>query len=158
MICSTPTSIVEMLHEKGDAITGLPTGFNDLDELLSGLQPNAAHVVGARPSMGKTALALGIASSAAIESNRPALAFSLSGLSSNSPSASSCSRPAVDSKKLRNGSLNETDWSKIAHATGRLASAPIWIDDNPTVTISQIRSKARRLKSRAGDLGLVVID
>jgi len=149
---------LEMLHEKGDAITGLPTGFNDLDELLSGLQPNALYVVGARPSMGKTALALGIASSSAIESNRPVLVFSLEMGQLELTQRMLCSEARVDSKKLRNGSLNETDWSKIAHATGRLASAPIWIDDNPTVTISEIRSKARRLKSRAGDLGLIVID
>ena len=149
---------LEMLHEKGDAITGLPTGFTDLDDLLSGLQPNALYVVGARPSMGKTALALGIASSAAIESNRPVLVFSLEMGQLELTQRMLCSEARVDSKKLRNGSLNETDWSKIAHATGRLASAPIWIDDNPTVTISEIRSKARRLKSRAGDLGLVVVD
>jgi replicative DNA helicase len=108
--------------------------------------------------MGKTALALGIASSSAIESNRPVLVFSLEMGQLELTQRMLCSEARVDSKKLRNGSLNETDWSKIAHATGRLASAPIWIDDNPTVTISEIRSKARRLKSRAGDLGLIVID
>ena len=149
---------LEMLHERGDAITGIPTGFNDLDELLSGLQPNALYVVGARPSMGKTALALGIASSAAIESSRPVLVFSLEMGQLELTQRMLCSEARVDSKKLRNGSLNETDWSKIAHATGRLASAPIWIDDNPNLTIMEIRSKARRLKSRLGDIGLVVVD
>ena len=69
-----------------------------------------------------------------------------------------CSEARVDSKRVRNGNLSETDWGKIAHATGRLAEAPIWIDDNPNLTIMEIRSKARRLKSRLGDLGLVVVD
>ena len=69
-----------------------------------------------------------------------------------------CSEARVDSKRVRNGNLSEADWGKIAHATGRLAEAPIWIDDNPNLTIMEIRSKARRLKSRLGDLGLVVVD
>ena len=69
-----------------------------------------------------------------------------------------CSEARVDSKRVRNGNLSESDWGKIAHATGRLAEAPIWIDDNPNLTIMEIRSKARRLKSRLGDLGLVVVD
>ena len=69
-----------------------------------------------------------------------------------------CSEARVDSKRVRNGNLTEADWGKIAHATGRLAEAPIWIDDNPNLTIMEIRSKARRLKSRLGDLGLIVVD
>lgn len=149
---------LESLYDKGDAITGTPTGYSDLDELLSGLQPNALYVLGARPSMGKTALALGIAGSASIEAQRPVLVFSLEMGQLELTQRMLCSEARVDSKRVRNGNLSESDWGKIAHATGRLAEAPIWIDDNPNLTIMEIRSKARRLKSRLGDLGLVVVD
>jgi len=149
---------LESLYDKGDAITGTPTGFLDLDELLSGLQPNALYVLGARPSMGKTALGLGIATHAATEAQRPTLIFSLEMGQLELTQRMLCSEARVDSKRVRNGNLTESDWGKIAHATGRLAEAPIWIDDNPNLTIMEIRSKARRLKSRLGDLGLVVVD
>jgi replicative DNA helicase len=149
---------IESLYDKGDSITGLPTGFLDLDDLLSGLQPNALLVLGARPSMGKTALALGIATHAAIDARRPVLVFSLEMGQLELTQRMLCAEARVDSKKVRNGQLNESDWGKIAHATGRLAEAPIWIDDNPNLTIMEIRSKARRLRSRLGDLGLVVVD
>jgi replicative DNA helicase len=149
---------LEALYDKGDTITGVATGFSDLDELTSGLQPNALYVLGARPSMGKTALALGIASNAAIDAHRPVLVFSLEMGQLELTQRMLCSEARVDSKRVRNGNLSEADWGKIAHATGRLAEAPIWIDDNPNLTIMEIRSKARRLKSRLGDLGLVVVD
>ncbi|MEI7592894.1 MAG: replicative DNA helicase [Actinomycetes bacterium] len=149
---------LELLYERGESITGLPSGFADLDDLLSGLQPNALLVLGARPSAGKTALALGIATHAALESQRPVLLFSLEMSKLELTQRMLCSEARVDSKRLRNGKLTEQDWQKIAHATGRLAEAPIWIDDNPNLTIMEIRSKARRLKARTGDLGLVVVD
>jgi replicative DNA helicase len=149
---------LESLYDKGDAITGVPTGFLDLDDLLSGLQPNALIVLGARPSMGKTAFGLGLATHAAIEANRPVLLFSLEMGQLELTQRMLCSEARVDSKRVRNGNLTEADWGKIAHATGRLAEAPIWIDDNPNLTIMEIRSKARRLRSRLGDLGLVVVD
>jgi replicative DNA helicase len=143
---------------RGESITGMPTGFLDLDDLLSGLQPNALYVVGARPSMGKTALALGMATNAAIESHRPVLLFSLEMGQLELTQRLLCAEARVDSRKVRTGQLSESDWGKIAHATGRLAEAPIWIDDNPNVTVMEIRSKARRLRSRLGDLGLIVVD
>ncbi len=149
---------LEQLYERGESITGVPTGFTDLDELLSGLQPNALIVVGARPSAGKTALGLGMATHAALEAGRPVLVFSLEMSRLELTQRMLCSEARVDSKRVRNGKLNEADWQKIAHATGRLAEAPIWIDDNPNLTIMEIRSKARRLKARTGDLGLVVVD
>jgi replicative DNA helicase len=149
---------LEQLYERGQSITGVPTGFTDLDELLSGLQPNALIVVGARPSAGKTALGLGMATYAALEAGRPVLIFSLEMSRLELTQRMLCSEARVDSKRVRNGNLNEADWQKIAHATGRLAEAPIWIDDNPNLTIMEIRSKARRLKARTGDLGMVVVD
>jgi replicative DNA helicase len=149
---------LESLYDKGDSITGVPTGFLDLDDLLSGLQPNALLVLGARPSMGKTAFALGLATHAAMEAQRPVLVFSLEMGQLELTQRMLCAEARVDSKRVRNGNLTEADWGKIAHATGRLAEAPIWIDDNPNLTIMEIRSKARRLRSRLGDLGLVVVD
>jgi replicative DNA helicase len=149
---------LEQLYERGQSITGIPTGFTDFDDLTSGLQPNALYVLGARPSAGKTALGLCMASHAALEANRPVLIFSLEMGQIELTQRMLCSEARVDSKRIRNGALNESDWQKIAHATGRLADAPIWIDDNPNLTIMEIRSKARRLKSRVGDLGLIVVD
>jgi replicative DNA helicase len=149
---------LEQLYERGEAITGAPTGFVDLDELTSGLQPSALYVLGARPSAGKTALALGIATNVAVEANRPVLVFSLEMSQLELTQRMLCAEARVDSRKVRNGHLTEADWQKIAHATGRLAEAPIWIDDNPNLTIMELRSKARRLKARIGDLGLVVVD
>jgi len=149
---------LEHLYERGEAITGAPTGFVDLDELTSGLQPNALYVLGARPSAGKTALALNMGANVALEGNRPVLLFSLEMSQLELTQRMLCAEARVDSRRVRNGNLTEADWAKIAHATGRLAEAPIWIDDNPNLTIMEIRSKARRLKARVGDLGLVVVD
>ncbi len=149
---------LEQLYERGAGITGLPTGFVSLDEVLAGLQPNALYVIGARPAAGKTAFALSIAANAALEANRPVLIFSLEMSQLELTQRILCAEARVDSKRLRTGNLDERDWGKIAHATGRLAEAPIWIDDNPNLTIMEIRSKARRLKSKVGDLGLVVVD
>ena len=149
---------LEHLYTRGDAITGTPTGFADLDELTSGLQPNSLVVLGARPSAGKTSLALSIAANAALESGRPILIFSLEMGHLELTQRLLCAEARVDSKRVRNGGLTNTDWERIAHATGRLADAKLWIDDNPNLTIMEIRSKARRLRSRVGDLGLVVVD
>lgn len=148
---------IEELHDRGSEITGTPTGFPDLDEITSGLQPGALVVLGARPAMGKTALALGVATNAAMKGS-PVLLFSLEMSKLELVQRILCSEARVDSKKIRNGRLNDADWSGIASAMGRLGDAPIWIDDNPNVSIMEIRSKARRLRSEAGELGLVVVD
>ncbi len=151
---------LEHLYEQGDALTGTPTGFLDLDELLSGLQPSALVVVGARPAMGKTAFALGLAANAALStaSPRPTLVFSLEMSQIEITQRLLCSQAKVDATRIRNGKLSADDWTKISHTVGRLAEAPIWIDDNPNVSVMEIRSKARRLKSKIGDLGLIVVD
>lgn len=149
---------LEMLYERGDAITGIPSGYTDLDEVLSGLQPSSLVIVGARPAMGKTAFALGMAAHAALEARRPVLFFSLEMSHLEITSRLLSSEARVDSTRMRNGHLAESDWTKLSHAIGRLADAPIYIDDNPMVSVMEIRAKARRLKSRLGDLGLVVVD
>ena len=149
---------LEELFEKGDAITGLPTGYDDLDEVLSGMQPSNLIVVGARPAMGKSAFALGMASHAALQARRPVLFFSLEMSHLDLTTRLIASEARVDSVRMRNGRLTDADWPKISHAIGRLAEAPLFIDDNPQLTIMEIRAKARRLKAKEGDLGLVVVD
>ena len=99
-----------------------------------------------------------MATHAALEAHKPVLFFSLEMSHLELTQRIVCSEARVDSSRVRNGKLVESDWNKIAHATGRLAEAPLWIDDNPNLTIMEIRSKARRLKSRVGDLGMIVID
>ncbi|MBI1844922.1 MAG: replicative DNA helicase [Actinobacteria bacterium] len=149
---------LEMLYEKGDSITGVATGYHDLDELLSGLQPSSLVIVGARPATGKTAFALGMAAHAALESGRPVLLFSLEMSHLEITQRMLGAEARVDSTRLRNGRLTESDWTKISHAIGRLAEAPLYIDDNPQISVMEIRAKARRLKSKVGDLGMVVVD
>jgi replicative DNA helicase len=149
---------LEMLYERGEAITGTSTGYLDLDELLAGLQPNALYVVGARPAMGKTAFALGMTANAAMLDNKPVLFFSLEMSQLELSQRILCSEALVDSSRVKTGRIEEPEWNRISHAVGRLAEAPIYIDDNPHTSVMEIRAKARRLKSRVGDLGLVVVD
>ena len=149
---------LEMLYERGESITGVPTGYTDLDERLAGLQPSNLVIVGARPSMGKTSFALGIAAHAALEAQTPVLFFSLEMSHLELTQRLLCAEARVDATRMRNGRLHESDWPKISHAVGRLAEAPMFIDDNPHLTVMEIRAKARRLKSRAGGLGLIIID
>lgn len=148
---------LEALYNQGDDITGVPTGYRDLDQRLSGLQPSALVIVGARPSMGKTAFALGLAAYAAIKKGLPVLFFSLEMSHLELTQRLLCSEARVDSSRMRNGKLQESDWPKVVHAIGKLGEAPLFIDDNPNLTIMEIRAKARRLKSREG-LGLIVVD
>lgn len=149
---------LEALYEQGDAITGLPTGFHDFDELISGLQRNAFYVLGARPAMGKTAFALNMAANSAMLSGRPCLIFSLEMSQLELSQRILCADARVDATRVKTGRLDEADWNRISHSVGRLAEAPIFIDDNPHTTVMEIRSKARRLKSRQGDIGMIVVD
>ncbi len=148
---------LEHLYERGDTITGVPTGYTDLDEKLAGLQPSNLVVVGARPAMGKTSFALGIVNHAAMKSRKPVLLFSLEMSHLELTSRMLCSEARIDATRMRNGRLLESDWPKISDAIGRLGDAPIFIDDNPNITVMDIRAKARRLMAREG-LGLVVVD
>ena len=148
---------LERLMGREEGVTGLATGYIDLDEQLSGLQPSNLIVVGARPAMGKTAFALGLVAHAGVRLNQPVLLFSLemSHLELTQRMLSSESR--VDASRMRNGSLRDNDWAKISTAISRMNEAPIFIDDNPQLTIMDIRARARRMKSRHG-LSLVVVD
>ena len=144
--------------ERGDTITGTATGFNDLDEILSGLQPSTLNIIGARPSMGKTALGLGIATHVAKNTQKPVLVFSLEMGHAELTQRILSSEAEVESQKLRSGRLVEADWTKIGRAINRIDSVPLYLDDNPRVTVMEIRAKARRLKSRHGGLALIMID
>jgi replicative DNA helicase len=148
---------LEQVVESPGTVTGVPTGFIDLDSQLAGLQRSNLVVVGARPSMGKTSFALGIVAHAAVHARVPVLLFSLEMSHLELTQRMLCSEAAVDASRMRTGHLLESDWPKISSAIGRLGEAPIFIDDNPRVTVMDIRAKARRLKSKEG-LGLVVID
>jgi replicative DNA helicase len=148
---------LEETFARGDSITGTATGYDDLDALLSGLQSSTLNIVGARPAMGKTALGLGIATHVAQKTALPVLVFSLEMGHHELTQRILSSEAQVDSMKIRNGRLSESDWALIGRAIGRL-EVPLFLDDNPRVTVMEIRAKARRLKARHGGLALIVID
>ena len=148
---------LEDLYERRSSITGTSTGFPDLDELLNGLQPSTLNIIGARPSMGKTALALCLAVNVAKTSALPVLFFSLEMGHFELAQRVLSIEAKVDSKKLRTGNLDQNDWSKVSNALGRL-EVELLIDENPNVTVMEIRAKARRLKAKAGQIGLIVVD
>ncbi len=148
---------LEQLYARSEAVTGIPTGFADLDNILSGLHASNLVIVGARPGMGKTAFALGVSASVAMRQKVPVLLFSLEMSRKELVQRLLSAEAQIDSTRMRNGKLLEKDWEKISHAIGRLADAPIYIDDNPNVNVMDIRAKSRRLKARDG-LGLVVVD
>jgi replicative DNA helicase len=148
---------IQNAYERGDTVTGVPTGFTDLDDILSGLQPSALYIVGARPAMGKTAFGLNIATHVAQSSDKPVMVFSLEMGHQELAQRVLSSEARVDSSKLRTGKLLEAEWTRIGKAIGRL-EVPLYLDDNPRVTVMEIRAKARRLKAKAGGLSLIVID
>ena len=149
--------MVEKLYERGSAITGVATGFTDLDDLTAGLQPSNLVIVAARPSMGKSSLALSIAQHVATAEHLPVVIFSLEMSKMELVQRLMCAEARVDSNRLRKGALQDTDWPKLSLALGRLAEAPIFIDDTPNATIMEMRAKCRRIASKQG-LGLVIID
>lgn len=148
---------IEELYNSEGGITGVPTGFPDLDEKTSGLQPSDLILIAARPSMGKTAFALNIAQNAAIRYKIPVAIFSLEMSKEQLVQRMLCAESNVDSHKLRTGRLDEEDWPKLARAMGPLSEAPIYIDDTPGISSLELRAKARRLKAEKG-LGLIIID
>jgi replicative DNA helicase len=158
MLLDESLNRLEQLYERGGTITGVPTGYTDLDEMLAGMQASNLIVVGARPSVGKTSFALGLAQHAALHNDKPVLLFSLEMSQLEVTQRLLCAEALVDASKIRNGKLGTSDWAKIHHGVTRLANAPIWIDDNPNITVMDIRAKARRLKSQLGGLGVVIID
>ena len=148
---------IEALQRGGKTITGVPSGFNDLDELTSGFQAADLIIVAARPSMGKTALVLNIAQHAAIENNVPVAFFSLEMSKESLVQRMLTSEARIDAQRLRKGMLRDDDFPRLARAAGLLSSAPVYIDDSPGITLLEMRSRARRLKADSG-IGMVVVD
>ncbi len=148
---------IEDLYARKELITGVPTGFEKIDDLTSGLQKSDLIIIAGRPSMGKTAFALNIAQFAALEGQIPVAVFSLEMSKEQLVFRLLASEARVDSQRLRKGFLGETDWPKLTTAAGRLSEAPLFIDDTPAITVLEMKAKSRRLKADAG-LGLIVVD
>jgi replicative DNA helicase len=148
---------IEALYERNEAITGLASGFPDLDDLTAGFQPSNLVIVAARPSMGKSALMGDFALHCAVHQKQPVVVFALEMSRHEMVQRFLASQAKVDSQRIRRGSLQEQDWTRLSAALGRLAEAPIFIDDSANVTLMEMRAKCRRLKAKHG-LGLVLID
>jgi len=156
VLVRTYDNIEQMHNRKGD-ITGIETGFRELDRMTAGFQRNDLIIVGARPSVGKTAFALNIAQNVAIKTGENVAIFSLEMGAEQLVMRILCAEGNIDAQRLRTGSLTDEDWAKLTMAMGSLSNAGIFIDDTPGVRISDIRSKCRRLKQEHG-LGMILID
>ncbi len=148
---------LEQLYNQKQHITGVPTGFADLDYITAGLHPSDLVIVAARPAMGKSAFALNIATNAAVRANTPVAIFSLEMSKEQMTNRILCSEAMVDSNKVRTGKIEDDDWTKLAEASGTLSTSQIFIDDTPGISIMEIRAKCRKLKLEK-NIGLVVID
>ena len=148
---------IEMLYHRKEDITGLATGFNDLDKMTSGLQRSDFVIIAGRPSTGKTAFALNIAAHAAVELQRPSLIFSLEMSKEQLVQRLICAEARVDSRNVRSGFMQQGEWSRIVNAAGRLHEAPLFIDDTANLSVLEARAKARRIMAEHR-LELVVID
>ena len=148
---------IEKMHESKGGVTGVPTGFPDLDRLTAGLQPSDLIILAARPSIGKTTFALNIAQRASIDYKIPVVVFSLEMSKEQLALKLLCAEAGVDMQRLRSGRLHDEDWPRLSRALGVLSEANMFIDDTPNLTAMEVRTKARRIKAEHG-LGLVVID
>jgi replicative DNA helicase len=151
---------MERIEERGKSgkhVSGVPSGFSDLDDMTTGFQRSDLIIVAARPSMGKTAMVLNMSQHAAIEHNVPVAIFSLEMSKEALVQRLLTAEGRVDSQRMRKGTLQPEDFARLARAAGILSAAPIWIDDTPGITLLEIRSKARRLKATA-DIQMLVID
>ena len=150
---------IEERYENRDSLSGVSSGFYDLDAMTSGFQASDLVIIAARPSMGKTAFVLNIAQHVAVEQNLPVAIFSLEMSKEQLVQRMLCAEAKIDANRLRTGLMHTNDWTHLAMAMGRLGEAPIYIDDSAMVNALEIRAKCRRLKSEMkGQLGLVVID
>jgi replicative DNA helicase len=148
---------IERLFKKKELVTGVPSGFKELDRMTAGFQPSDLIIIAGRPSMGKTAFCLNIAEYAAIENKIPVAIFSLEMSKEQLVIRMLCSQAHVEGTRLRTGYLNESDWPKLTIAAGNLSEAPIYIDDTAALSALELRAKARRLKSEHG-LGMLIVD
>jgi replicative DNA helicase len=149
---------IVQLYEAGAEVTGVPSGFRDWDKITSGFQPGNLIIVAARPSMGKSALALCSAANIAVRHAIPVALFTLEMSKAEVTQRLMCSEGKVESQRLRTGKLAQDDWSRLTAASDKLMKAPIFVDDTGSQTMMEIRSKSRRLKSQHQNLGLIVVD
>lgn len=156
VLMETYEQIETLATSKGD-VTGLPTGYPDLDRMLSGLKPSELIILAARPGVGKTAFALNVAQNVAVRSEMPVAIFSLEMAATQLVQRMICAEGNIDAQHMRTGYFTDDDWHKLTMAIGTLSGAPIFIDDTPGITINEIRAKCRRLKTEAG-LGLIMLD
>ncbi|MBL6686567.1 MAG: replicative DNA helicase [Methylophilaceae bacterium] len=150
-------SVEERMQNASD-VTGMPTGFTDLDKMTSGLQPSDLIIIAGRPSMGKTSLALNMAEHVAIEKKMPVAVFSMEMASMQLTTRLIGSVGRVDQHKMRTGQLDDDDWEKLTDSLGQLNEAPIHIDEGSALNTFEVRARARRLQRQVGQLGLIVID
>jgi len=148
---------IEMLHNSTSEMTGIPSGYRDLDKMTSGFQRSDLIILAARPSVGKTAFALNVAQNVAARAGETVAIFSLEMSAPQLVQRMLCAEGNIDANRMRTGTFQEPDWEKLTMAIATLSKASIYIDDTPGITVSQIRSKCRRLKAEAG-LGIILID
>ena len=150
---------IEQLYERKEMVTGVATGFTDLDRMTAGLQPSDLIIVAGRPSMGKTSFCLNIAEHVAIENGIGVAVFSLEMSKEQLVLRMLCSQARVDLSKVRTGFLAQKDFPRLAEAAGRIHDAPIYVDDTPALSALELRAKARRLKrDKDAKLGLIIVD
>lgn len=149
--------MIEHLYDKKDSITGVPSGFRDLDDLTTGFQKGDLIIIGGRPSMGKTAFTLNIAQYVGVELKEPVAIFSLEMSKEQLALRMLCSEGMVNSNNIRKGFIKKEDWHKLTSAASNLTGAPIFIDDSSAITVLELRAKARRLKMEHG-LSLIIVD
>jgi replicative DNA helicase len=149
---------ITALYESGADVTGVPSGFRDLDRITSGFQEGNLVIIAARPSMGKSALGLCMAANLAVRKGTPVALFTLEMSKSEVTQRLMCSEAKVESQRLRTGKLAADDWPRLTAACDKLAKAPVYVDDTGSITMMEIRSKARRLKAKQPELGLIIVD
>lgn len=149
---------IDLLYHSTEAITGLATGLSDLDEMTSGLQPSDLIIVAGRPSMGKTTLVMNMAEHAAIKSSKPVLVFSMEMPSDSLAMRMMSSLGRIDQHRIRTGKLDDDDWPRVTSAVHMLSEAPLFIDDTPALSPSEMRARSRRLAKEQGGIGLIVVD
>ena len=149
---------IEDLYNTGGDITGLTTGFIDLDRMTSGLQPSDLVIVAGRPSMGKTSFAMNLVENAALASDRPLMVFSMEMPAEQLVIRMLSSLGRIDQSRVRTGKLEQDDWPKLASATEKLKGTQVFIDDTPALTPTELRSRVRKLVREQGDLGMIMVD
>jgi len=149
---------IEELFQSGGDITGLSTGYIDLDRLTSGLQRSDLVIVAGRPSMGKTSFAMNLVEHAALHQERPVLVFSMEMPAEQLIMRMLSSIGRINQSKVRNGKLDQEDWPKLSGAVGKLKDVPLYIDDTPALTPTEVRSRARRVVREHGDLAMIMVD